>query len=70
MVLMPVKFVYPSRTNRWQNVTLILFIPYALMHGALLIYMDETPLMVTVLSFYYPVYYVGISILLTRSKQE
>lgn len=70
LVLMPVKFIYPSRTNRLQNVTLILFIPYALMLGAMLIYMDETPLMVTVLSFYYPVYYVGISILLTRSKQE
>jgi len=68
MILMPVKFVYPSRTEQWQTVTLILFIPYALMLGSMLIYMENTPLMVTVLSFYYPIYYVGISILLSREK--
>ena len=70
LVLMPVKFVYPSRTKQWQKVSLILFIPYALMIGTMLIYMDETPLMVTVLSFYYPIYYVGLSVFLSTSKKE
>lgn len=70
LVLTPVKFVYPSRTKRWKKITLILFIPYALMLGAMLIYLDNTPSMVTVLSFYYPLYYIGISILLSRSNRE
>ena len=69
LVLMPIKLVYPSRTTRWQNVTLILFIPYALMLGTMLIYFDDTPLMVTLLSFYYPIYYVAISIYLSRSNE-
>lgn len=69
LVLMPVKFVYPSRTEQFQKTTLILFIPYALMLGTMLIYMDDTPLMVTVLSFYYPIYYAGISVFLSRSNE-
>lgn len=69
LVLTPVKFVYPSRTKQWKKITLILFIPYALMLGAMLIYLDDTPLMVTVLSLYYPLYYVGISIMLSDSKR-
>lgn len=68
LVFAPVKFIYPSRTERLRNATLILFIPYALMLVTMLIYLNDTPLTVIVFSFYYPLYYVGVSILLSKSK--
>lgn len=70
MVLVPVKFVYPTRTKRWKKITLALSVPYAFMVGSMLIYLKDTPLTITILSFFYPIYYVGISILLSRSKES
>ncbi|MFP8489201.1 CDP-alcohol phosphatidyltransferase family protein [Gracilimonas sp. Q87] len=69
LVLIPIRFVYPSRTEQWKKITLILSFPYALMLGTMLIYLKETPLTVTVLSFYYPIYYVGVSVFLSRSNK-
>lgn len=68
MVLVPIKFVYPSRTKKWQKLTLILLVPYGLLLLAMLIYLNETPLWITLVSFYYPVYYVLISVLLPRCE--
>ena len=58
LVLAPLKFVYPSRTEQWRRTTLLLSVPYSLMLICMLIWMHETPLWFTILSFYYPVYYV------------
>jgi len=64
-VLMPLKFIYPSRTEQWRGLTLILSIPYSLMLLFMLIYLDEAPLWIAILSFYFPIYYVIASWVLT-----
>lgn len=61
MVLVPLKFIYPSRSQYWRKTTILLSVPYAFMILIVLIYLQETPLWITLASFYYPVYYVIIS---------
>ncbi len=68
LVLVPINFVYPSLTEQWRRTTLLLSVPYSLMLICMLIRMDETPLWFTILSLYYPVYYVIISGLLTARR--
>ena len=68
LVLAPFTFLYPSRTVQWRRLTLLLSVPYSFMLIVMLIYMDKTPLWITILSFYYPVYYVIISGLLTARR--
>jgi len=68
MVLVPLKFIYPSRTQNWRKTTILLSVPYACMIFFMLIYLQETPLWITLTSFYYPVYYVIISYV--ASKKE
>jgi len=68
LVLVPINFVYPSLTEQWRRTTLLLSVPYSLMLICMLIWMDETPLWFTILSLYYPVYYVIISGLLTARR--
>jgi phosphatidylcholine synthase len=68
LVLAPINFVYPSLTEQWRRLTLLLSVPYSLMIIFMLIWLDETPLWFTVLSFYYPVYYIIISWLLTARQ--
>lgn len=65
LVLTPVKFVYPSRTQYRQKTTLFLSMPYFVMLLAMLYYFEETPLWLAVLSLYYPVYYTVLSLYLT-----
>lgn len=67
LVLLPVKFVYPSRTPAWRKMTLLLSIPFACMIIFMLFYLRETPLWLTLASFYYPVYYVVVSVLANNS---
>ncbi len=68
LVLVPVKFIYPSRTPIWRKTTLLLAIPYSLLLVVMLIHLDETPLWVTLASFYYPVYYVVLSFMVSGRK--
>jgi len=68
MVLVPVKFIYPSRTPEWRKTTIALSIPFAIMLLIMLYYLRETPLWLTLASFYYPVYYVIISILTSNHR--
>jgi len=66
LVFSPIKFIYPSRTAKWQKATLLLSVPYGLLLLVMLIYLQQTPHWITLLSFYYPIYYVGISVMFTR----
>ncbi len=66
LVFAPIKFIYPSRTPRLQKTTIWVAIPFSLIILVMLFYLDETPLWLTVLSLYYPLYYVVLSILLTK----
>jgi phosphatidylcholine synthase len=61
LVLLPVKFVYPSRTTKWRKATLLLAVPYACIIIFMLFSLRETPLWLILVSFYYPVYYVVVS---------
>lgn len=61
LVLAPIKLIYPSRTPFLQKTTILLSIPYAIMIVFMLIYLRDTPLWLTLISFYYPVYYVVVS---------
>lgn len=62
LVLLPVKFVYPSRTPKWRKTTLLLAAPFALIIIFMLFYLRENPLWLTLTSFYYPVYYIVVSL--------
>lgn len=66
LVLMPVKFVYPSRTPTLQKTTLLLALPYIIMLGIMLLFFGDTPRWLVLLSLYYPVYYTGLSLYLSR----
>lgn len=61
MVLVPVKFIYPSQTPKWRKTTILLSIPFAIMIILMLYYLQETPIWLTLTSFYYPGYYVVVS---------
>lgn len=67
-VLIPVRFVYPSRTLKLRKTTLSLSVPYIAMIIAMLLYMEETPLWFSLASLYFPCYYTGLSFYLTRSR--
>ncbi|WP_340103705.1 CDP-alcohol phosphatidyltransferase family protein [Rhodohalobacter sp. 8-1] len=68
LVLLPVKFIYPSRTPRWKKATIILSVPYAIMIFVMLVYLRETPLWLILISFYYPVYYVVASVYQSKNN--
>jgi len=68
LVLVPVKFIYPSRSPDWRKTTILLSIPFAIMILIMMYYLRETPLWLTLASFYYPVYYVVISVLANKLK--
>lgn len=63
LVLAPVKFIYPSRTPQWRKTTLVLAVPFACIIIYMLFTLRETPYWLVLLSFYYPVYYVLISMI-------
>lgn len=70
LVLVPVKFVYPSRTSKWRKTTLALAIPYGFIIFFMLFNLRETPLWLILASFYYPVYYILISVLANNEAEE
>jgi len=67
LVLLPVKFVYPSRTPKLRSITLLLAVPFACILIFTLFNLRDTPLWLILLSFYYPVYYVVVSVLANKS---
>ncbi len=67
MVLTPVRLVYPSRTPTLQMTTLLLSVPYIAMLGVMLYFFETTPMWIVYLSFYYPLYYTGISLYLVKN---
>lgn len=68
LVLLPVKFVYPSRTPTWRKTTLLLAVPFACIIIFMLFYLQETPFWLSLTSFYYPLYYVVVSVLANDFK--
>jgi len=68
LVLVPIKLIYPSRTPVWRKTTILLSIPFGILIFLMLWFLRETPLWIVLASFYYPVYYVVISIIADKQK--
>lgn len=61
VTFLPVKFVYPTRTDYLRPLTLILATIFTLQLVALMYYFDESPAWLTYSSFIFPFYYFGLS---------
>ncbi len=70
LVLLPVKFIYPSRTEQWRKTTLMLAVPYACIIIYMLFSLRETSIWLILASFYYPFYYVAVSVLASNSARN
>jgi phosphatidylcholine synthase len=67
---LPVKFVYPSRTEFLRPLTLILALAFALQLIALMYFFDESPALLIYSSFIFPFYYFGLSFYLNLKTSE
>ncbi len=70
VTFVPVKFIYPSRTEYLRPVTLIFGGLYILQLTALLYYFDNSPPVLIYSSFLFPFYYFGLSFYLTLKSPE
>ncbi len=61
VTLLPVKFLYPTRTDFLRPLTLILGTLFTLQLFALMYYFDESPALLIYSSFIFPFYYFGLS---------
>ena len=67
---LPVKFVYPSRTNYLRTLTLVLATIFTLQLVALMYYFEESPAWLTYTSFIFPFYYFGLSFFVNLKTSE
>lgn len=61
LVFVPLKYIYPSRTTRWQDLTLTLTAIWTVMIFAIVAQLPEPPLWLVRASWFYVVYYVAAS---------
>lgn len=66
--LLPVRFVYPTRTPHFRRITLVLGSLYFLQLLALIILFDDAPALLVYSSFLFPFYYFGLSFYLNLGK--
>ncbi len=59
--LIPVRFIYPSKTTYFRTVTIALGLVYFFQIIALLMFFDKSPMLLVYSSFIFPVYYFGTS---------
>ncbi len=69
-IFLPVKFIYPSRTDRYQPITLALGILFFLQLLVLMYLFDETPPYFLYSTFIFPVYYFTLSFYLNMKSIE
>ena len=67
-VFVPIRYVYPSRTPVLQTLTNILGVAWGLAMAAMLWMMPDVPSLLFWTSFIFPIYYVGLSLYLTRRR--
>jgi phosphatidylcholine synthase len=65
LVFVPVRYVYPSRTRAFQNVTLALTAVWLVTYAVLLVQLPDPHPLVLAASLGYLAYYVGLSLYLT-----
>lgn len=68
LVLVPIRYVYPSRTPMWRTLTIILGVVWALLMITMLRQIPEVSRPVLWASFVFPVYYVVLSLMLNRRR--
>lgn len=61
VTLLPIKFLYPTRTDFLRPLTLTLGAIFTLQLIALMYYFDESPVILIYSSFIFPFYYFGLS---------
>ncbi len=68
LVLAPIKLLYPSRTSVFFRLTLMMSVPYTVLLVIMLWLLQDTPQWLSVISLYYPVYYVVASAVAVARK--
>lgn len=70
MVLVPIKFVYPSRTKTWQALTVTGCALWGVQVLLMIWWMPDVPAWLLWTSWIYPVYYVALSLVLSARRQD
>jgi phosphatidylcholine synthase len=65
LVFVPVKYLYPSRTEKLWYLNMALSMLWMVVYAVIVALMPDQPNWLIVLSLVYPVYYVGVSLWLT-----
>jgi phosphatidylcholine synthase len=68
MVFVPIRYVYPSRTQPWMGVTIPLGCVWALQMIAMIWWLPAVPRWLALSALVFPVYYVALSLLLHRRR--
>ena len=69
MVLVPIRFVYPSRTKTWQALTVTGCALWGVQVLLMIWWMPDVPGWLLWTSWLYPAYYVGLSLVLSVRRQ-
>ena len=64
LVFVPIGYIYPSRTPRWQLPTVALGLLWSIAMGAIIWTLPHAPQWLVQVSLLYPVYYFGLSFVL------
>ena len=65
LVFVPVKYLYPSRTEKLWYLNMALSVLWMAVYAVIVALMPDQPAWLILLSLIYPVYYVGVSLWLT-----
>jgi phosphatidylcholine synthase len=68
LVLVPIKFIYPSRTETWQALTVTGCAIWGVQVVLMIWWMPDVPSWLLWTSWIYPVYYVGLSLALSLRR--
>ena len=70
LVFVPIGYIYPSRTSRWQGPTVVLGALWGLEMAVIIWQLPEPSRWLVRISFVYPVYYFAVSLLLHRARPK
>jgi phosphatidylcholine synthase len=70
LVFVPIGYIYPSRTSRWQGATVALGAVWAILMLLVIWRLPDPPRWLVWSSFGYPVYYFGLSFVLHRARPK
>jgi len=70
LVFVPIGYIYPSRTSRWQGPTVALGVVWGVLMAILIWRLPDPPRWVVWSSFAYPVYYFALSFVLHIARPK